>query len=159
MARKLYDVDESEEVARILFSPSMVNEERISRNAFFLELLNSGEWEDYLSVWRTLYRVPTRKNVNFPPRTLGDEVYGYATLKVGTIHAQDVLDCTARVKRMTKKEDHYHVGIFYELSARPIVGKCDSPSFMALTMALANKSALNIFPPEENSTINTAVRV
>lgn len=147
MERKLYDVAETEEVARILFSPSMVNEGRISRNAFFLEFLKSGEWEDYLSVWRTLYRIPTRENVNFPPRTLGDKVYGYAALTVSTIHAQDVLDCTARVKRMTKKKNHYHVGIFYELSAKPIVGKCDSSSFMALTMALANKSTLNIFPP------------
>jgi hypothetical protein len=147
MARQLYEVPESEEVARILFSPSMVSEGRISRNAFFLERLSSGRWEDYLSVWRTLYKLPSRENVTFPPRKAGDEAYGYATLTVATIHAQDIFDCTARVKNLVKDATHYHVGIFYQLSAKPVVGQCDDPAFMALTMALANRATLHIFPP------------
>lgn len=147
MARILYDIDESEEVARILFSPTMVQEGRISRNAFFLEQLHNGRWETYLSVWRTLHKIPTRENVTFPPRTPGDEVFGYATLNVGTIHSQDRMNCTARVKRNVPKEDHYHVGIYYELAQQPIVGQCDAVSFIALTMALANHAILVPFPP------------
>jgi hypothetical protein len=145
MSRKRYAVDESEEVARILFSPSMVVEDRISRNAFFLERLKSGAWEDYLSVWRTLYKMPSKNNVAIPPRTEGDSVYGFASLTVATIHAQDCLNCSARVYRMSKEERHFHVGVFYELLGNPIVGKCDAPAFMALTMALANEAKLNKF--------------
>lgn len=151
MVQIFYDVDESEEVARILFSPSMVCGERISRNAFFLERLKSGVWEKYLSVWRTLYKIPTRENVTFSPRIAGDEVYGYATLIVGTIHSQNILDCMARVRRNVKNEKHYHVGVYYELSSQPVVGECDDPSFMALTMALANKAILVPFPPLGNN--------
>lgn len=149
MARVLYDVDETEEVARILFSPSMVSEGRISRSAFFLERLDSGDWEDYLSVWRTLYKIPSRDNVKFPPRKTGDDLYGYASLKVSTIHAQNILGCKAIVRRMSKNERHYHVGIFYQLFEKPIIGKCDSPHFMALTMALANNAVLSVFPPKD----------
>lgn len=145
MAAPLYDVNESEEVARILFSPTMVSEGRISRNAFFLEKLKSGKWEPYLSVWRTKFRVPSEDNVKFPPRTPGDELYGYATLTVATIHAQDLTDCKARVKRNVKDCNYYHVGVYYTLNDMPIVGECDEPEFMALTKALANNATLHMF--------------
>ncbi len=146
MASKLYDVDESEEVARVLFSPTMVNEGRVSRNAFFLEKLKSGKWEPYLSVWRTKFLTPTKENVTFPPRNPGDELYGYATIDVETIHNQDILDCSARVKRNSKDCNHYHVGVYYTLNSTPIVGECDDPGFMALTKALANNATLHVFP-------------
>lgn len=145
MAVKLYDVDDTEEVARVLFSPTMANEGRISRNAFFLEKLKSGKWESYLSVWRTKFRIPSKENVTFPPRNPDDELYGYATIMVETIHNQDILGCIARVKGNSKDCNHYHVGIYYTLNAEPVVGECDDPGFMALTKALANNATLHIF--------------
>lgn len=61
MAQTLYDVDESEEVARILFSPTMVQEGRISRNAFFLEQLRSGNGRNIYPYGALYTRLPHEK--------------------------------------------------------------------------------------------------
>lgn len=150
---KLVNIDEAEEVARIIFSPSMVEGDRVSRNAFLLCVLKSGQKEDYLSVWRTKHRTPTRENVNFSPRNADDEVFGYATLYVEAIHNLEILGCKACVKGKSicingefKPCEHHHVGVYYTLSTDPIIGECDDPAFMAFTMELANQAITHKFP-------------
>ncbi len=143
MAPERYRVDEAEEIARILFEPSMLEgADRISRNAFFLERLKSGNWEDYLSVWRTLYRVPTRENAGrIKPRKPLDRLYGYATLDVGTVQsAGEGLQVDAQVYRTDRDPKAYHVGIYYTLNDEPVKGECDDVDFMELTMILANEA-------------------
>lgn len=150
MASDLYEVDEIEEIARILFEPSMVErDDRISHNAFFLERMNSGDWEKYLSVWRTLYRVPTRDNAKtIKARRPGDKLYGYGTLSVRVVHSAGIgLDAEARVYRESKNPKAYHVGIFYTLDQKPIKGECDDPDFLELTMNLAAETFFHKFPP------------
>lgn len=160
MASKRYSVDDSEEIARILFEPSMIEgDDRISRNAFFLERLESGDWEDYLSVWRTLYREPTRENAkHIKPRKQLDKLYGYGTLNVKTVHsAGDGLRAEAKVYRTNKNPKAYHVGIYYTLNQIPVKGECDDIDFLELTMTLANEAVFFKFPPIEPDPTGEAI--
>lgn len=146
---KRYDVDESEEIARILFSPSMMEGDRISRNAYFLECLPSGKWESYLSVWRTRYKVPSRENATFiRPRKPADRLCGYGTIHVGNVNfSGEGLDASAKVYRTNPNPQEFHVGIFYTLKDMPIKGECDDLDFLELTMILADRTELFRFPP------------
>lgn len=51
MEKKINEINDEEQVARILFSPSHIYEGRVSPKAFKLEMLKSGA-EDYISVLR-----------------------------------------------------------------------------------------------------------
>ena len=160
MASKRYDVDENEEIARILFEPSMIeDDDRISRNAFFLERLPSGKWEKYLSVWRTRYKVPTRENAkDIKPRKPLDKLFGYGTLNVGFVHFACIdLSVTAKVWRTKPNEEEHHVGIFYTLKEEPIIGESDNPDFIELTMILADEAVLFKFPPADTNVIKDII--
>lgn len=157
MASEMFVVDDSEEIARVIFEPSMVDgEDRISRNAFFLERLQSGDWESYLSVWRTLYRVPTWENTEkINARTPGDKRYGYGTLNVGVVHSScENLEAKAKVWREKKNPKAHHVGIYYYLKGEPIKGFCDDLDFLELTMTLAAEAVLFKFPPIQGDVIS-----
>lgn len=159
-SKKRYDVDESEEIARVLFSPSMIDgDDRISRNAFFLERLPSGDWDEYLSVWRTLYKIPTRENASFiNPRTSRDKLFGYGTLTVKGVHSSyEDLKVSAKVYRTKSNPKEFHVGIFYTLDEVPIKGECHDADFIELTMNLANQAILTKFPPLDSDTIQEAI--
>lgn len=155
-----YDVDDSEEIARILFTPSMIDGgDRISRNAFFLERLPSGKWESYLSVWRTLYKRPSRENASFiKPRKPADKLFGYGTLSVGFVHSSDKgLDASAKVYRTKSNPEEHHIGIFYTLNDLPIKGSCDDLDFLELTTILATEAILHKFPPIDPDVIKEAI--
>lgn len=148
MCELLYEVDASEDVARVIFSPSMVIDDRVASTAFELTVLQSGKEEDYLSVWRTLYRVPTRDNTKkLRARKPEDKVFGYAKLGVRTVHSQDFDDCTARVKRKSKDEKAYHVGIYYTVGTTQIKGEHKPMKLLLLLSKLACHAYTYPFPP------------
>lgn len=157
MPKRLFDVDESEDVARIIFAPSMVKDDRVTINAFALTILPSGDEEEYLSVWRTKYRIPSRENVNFKPRTEGDNLYGYAKLSVSTIHQQDIANCKARVKRQSVKQDAYHVGIYYTLNSELIIGKYMPKELLLLLGRISKNATTHPFPPLNTTVNNEAI--
>lgn len=146
MPKKLFDVDETEEVARILFAPSMVKGDRVTAGAFALTILASGDEEEYLSVWRTKFRIPTRDNVKFKPREKGDSLFGYAQLLVSTIHKQDIANCQARVKRDSPNQNAYHVGVYYTLNSKLIVGKHMPKELLLLLGRISKNATTHKFP-------------
>ena len=64
------NIMEEEDVARIIFSPSMIMNGNVSPSAFFMDELPRGP-ERYVSVWRAFYRTPTMENVTFGARKGG----------------------------------------------------------------------------------------
>lgn len=157
MPENLYDVDETEEVARILFAPSMVKEGRVTAMAFALTILASGKDEEYLSVWRKKIRIPNRENVTFPPREKGDSLYGYALLTVSVIHKQDIANCAARVKRKSRNKNTHHVGIYYTLNSKQIVGKHMPPGLLLLLSRISKIATPYPFPPIDPDVIKEAI--
>lgn len=151
MPKELFNVDEREDVARILFEPSMVAGDRVTAGAFALTILASGDEEEYLSVWRTKIKTPTRDNVKIKPREEGDTLFGYARLAVSTIHRQDVAKCKARVKRDSPKHDAYHVGVYYYLNSKQIIGKHLPKELLLLLSRIAKNAIVYKFPPIEVS--------
>lgn len=157
MPKELFDVDEAEDVARILFTPSMVKGDRVTAGAFALTILASGDEEEYLSVWRTKFRIPTRDNVKFKPREKEDSLFGYAQLSVSTIHKQDVANCKAIVKRDSPKENAYHVGVYYTLNEIQIVGKHMPKELLLLLSRISKNATTHPFPPIDVSEIKSTI--
>lgn len=73
------DINDEENIARVVFSPLMVEDGDVSPSAFFLRDLKPPE--DYVSVFRHNYMEPTIENVSMihPPK--GNSIYGYALLR------------------------------------------------------------------------------
>lgn len=157
MPEELFDVDETEEVARILFAPSMVKGGRVTAMAFALTILASGDDEEYLSVWRIKIRVPNRENANFPPREKNDTLYGYAVLTVAMIHKQDIANFTARVKRKSRNPNTHHVGIYYTLNSKQIIGKHMPPGLLLLLGRIAKNAVPHPFPQIDTGVIKEAM--
>lgn len=136
----LVQVDDDEHVARIIFSPSMVADGDLTFAAFCLVRLESGTSEDYLSVWRTKLKTPTKDNVTFKPRKTGDSLYGYADLHVKRCHAINHEGYSGLVR--VKSKNHFHAGIYYTKGESTVVGECYDPDFMIFASLLAAESQL-----------------
>ena len=109
-------VNNDENVARIIFSPSYIFQGRVSPTAFRWNVLPSGDVEDYISVLRDDGGNLNEESQNFRPRTQGDERYGYALLNVGDVRdiSQSVLleDTTSiDVQPFPSKKLVNHAGI------------------------------------------------
>lgn len=134
----LFPVDHTEEIVRIIHSPSMVENGTVSMGAFQLTTFADGTPEEYLSVWRIKYRIPTRKNAKrIRARKEGDSLFGYASLMVSDVNGISNFSCKARVLRNDPNPTQYHVGIYYSLNGNPVSGECYDPDFMLLTLELA----------------------
>lgn len=134
-------VDE-ELIARIIFSPSMIFDGVVSPSAFFLTILNSGVPEDYISVWRTAIKVPSRENVKFKPRKKGDALYGYAELAVGSCHRAKARGYHCKVMVNPHSPNQYHAGIYYFHEKMPVVGVSYAPEFVMMASYLASQAHL-----------------
>lgn len=139
-------LDEKEQIARILFTPSMVLNDRVAPSAFALIDFKDGSHEDYLSVWRLALRVPLKENVTFHSRTDGDTFYGYAELNVGVCHNINVRDYRCKIKVNVNSPNKFHAGIYYTDGERALAGAgdCYSPYFLMLASYLASKSTLTV---------------
>ena len=81
-------VDDQENVARIIYSPSYIEDGRVSPTAFRWERLPSGASENYISVLRYDGTQDLEMDSRpFKPRNEGDSRYGFAVLNTGDIRA------------------------------------------------------------------------
>lgn len=119
MDRNVNEIDDKEQVARILFSPSHIYEGRVSPKAFKLEKLKSGA-EDYISVLRYDAERLDEVSLIFRPRTKGDARYGYTFLNVCDVRDLDYEIANRRVSLLPKPSKHlpFHAGIFLSIDGR-----------------------------------------
>ena len=119
-------VDDTEDVARAIFSPQMIGPDgELLMSAFALRVFRDGTSEDYISVNRTsieswlddIRQIPQRKN---------RKLYGYAELNVGHVHSIDlqlngqniefhIFDCS-------KGSTPSHAGIFVSVAGNVLTG-------------------------------------
>lgn len=127
-------VTNEENVARIIFSPSYLDGEKVSPTAFRWEYLHSGSAEDYISVLREDKRYNfEEESRTFKNRTEGDTRWGYALLNVGDIRNlnQDIegMDMAIDVLPQPSQKRMNHAGIFVHLhdnlvtAATPLTGE------------------------------------
>lgn len=138
------EVCDDEELDRIIFSPSMVTDGIVSYSAFTLIVLNSGQNESYLSVFRALYWNRLPSGVTFPPRKKEDTLYGYATLFASDYRNAKIENIYCTVKQWGRKR--YHAGVQYFNGGMTIKGECDDPDFIDLLMDFADSCRLTRFP-------------
>lgn len=128
MDRKFTEIDDKEQVARILFSPSHIYEGRVSPKAFKLEMLKSGA-EDYISVLRYDAERLDEVSAIFRPRTENDTRYGYTFLNVHEVRELDSEIKNRRVSLLPKPSKRllFHAGIFLAIDGRVQTAKDISP--------------------------------
>lgn len=133
-------VEDDEKVARILFSPSMVEDGEIAPSAYNLEILKSGTRESYVSVDRITYRTPKKQYYNIVPRHVGDYMSGYAWTFAYEIRSASLGDIEIYLNPYPSRNNPFHAGISYNEKGKLIRGKNESPLFLAVTSKLAKLS-------------------
>ncbi len=111
-------IDNSEQIARALFSPKMVIDGMIQPEAF---RLRPAIKEEYISVVRMgitswqddILKIPQRKN-----RVL----YGYAEMNVGDIRSIKLEKTEYDIKECDNNAAKAHAGIFITYDGEPVVG-------------------------------------
>lgn len=138
-------IGDDETLARIIFSPSMLDGDSVAPSAFNMVRLPRGD-EKYVSVHRIDYCCITYESIKatIKPRVEGDSISGYATLKASQIRSACTDTISVDVKPKPSKSNQYHAGIFYYESDKLIKGACLSPDFLLVTTVLA-KSCKYIF--------------
>lgn len=136
-------VANEENLARVIFSPLMVEDGDLSPSAFFLRDLKPPE--DYVSVFRHNYFVPDRDNISMIKPKNGNVIYGYALINAGECRLTSFKDILVDVLPHPTKNNPYHAGIHYSKSGRTIKGACADPDFIIIAGMLANKSELIAF--------------
>lgn len=136
-------IDDEENIARVVFSPMMVEDDEVSPSAFFLRDLKPPE--DYVSVFRHNYMVPSLENVSMihPPKD--NTIYGYALINVGICRNITYNDIMIDVLSHPNQKNPYHAGIHYSKSGSAIKGACADPDFIIVAGMLANNSELTTF--------------
>lgn len=137
------EVTNEEDIARVVFSPLMVEDGEVSPSAFQLRDLHKPE--DYVSVIRHNYLVPSLENipVKHPPK--GNTIFGYALLNTGICRKITFNDITIDVIAHPNNQYPSHAGIHFEKSKAAIKGRCTDPDFIVVTRMLANNSHLISF--------------
>lgn len=138
------EIADKESLARYIFSPSMVDEYGVSRQAFQLDNLERGP-EKYVSVERASYRKPKRENYKYRVRKKGDSLVGYAELSAGTVRTLKVKDVWAEVKPHGNQQNPYHAGIHYHNYDGPIAGECEDGAFILFITRLSRIARLHKF--------------
>lgn len=133
-------VEDGEQIARIIFSPSMIDGDEIAPSAFNLETLKSGTSESYVSVDRMTYRKPLRQYFPFAPRHIGDSMSGYAWMLAREARSASLEGISIDVTPHPSHNNPYHAGISYEQNGKLIKGEYESAVFLAVTSRLAKVS-------------------
>lgn len=133
------EIIDEEAIGRLVFSPSMVVDNRLSPTAFKLRILNSGP-EEYVSVWRIDYVIPTRENAIRAPKD--NELFGYASIKAGECRNITLGGIVVEVKPHPTKTYPFHAGIHFYKAGIPIKGACEEPGFIGVSKILANRCTL-----------------
>ena len=119
MNKSIDKIDDDEQVARILFSPSHIYHGRVSPRAFRLEHLKNTA-EDYISVLRDDESQLENVSTFFRPRTEGDVRYGYTLLNAAEVHSLDkeINERSVLLKPKPSKRLPWHAGIYLYLSGK-----------------------------------------
>lgn len=130
-------IEDSEILARVIFSPSMLAGEDIAPSAFNMARLPGGD-ETYVSVHRLSFKELTFDSVKrIRPRVAGDSISGYAKLKAGDARNVRSATISIELKPRPSKSNLYHAGIYYTQEAELIKGACMTPEFLQVTTMLA----------------------
>lgn len=137
------NISDDEHIARVVFSPSMVEDGEVSPSAFFLRNLRTPE--DYVSVFRHDYIEPTLENVSMihPPKD--NSIYGYALLEVSFCRRVSHKDIVLSILSHPSKNNPFHAGIHFSKADVAIKGACTDPDFIIVAGILANQSELHPF--------------
>lgn len=144
---KLEHVDDTEDVARILFSPSFFEDGELSAKAFDLITMGNSP-ETYISVLRMSFGDVKAISEHFIPRTKGDTRCGYALLNVGIVRGIKVRSKTRSISMDVKpypKHIEAHAGIVISDSTQRIKGGCDWPEYMLIKDKLARASTVTLW--------------
>ena len=137
------EIDDIENIARVLYSPLLVEDGVVSASAFHLRNLKRPE--EYVSVFRHDYVIPTLKNTSFIRVPEDNEMYGYALLNVGKCRGISFKEIKTEVLPHPNEKNPSHAGIHYNKGNETIKGICIDPDFMIITQMLANNSVLYPF--------------
>ena len=137
------NINDEENIARVVFSPMMVEDDEISPSAFFLRDLKLPE--DYVSVFRHNYIIPTPENMSMihPPKN--NTIYGYALINVGICRNITYKGIMINVLSHPNQRNPYHAGIHYSKLGCAIKGACADPDFIIVAGMLAKNSELASF--------------
>lgn len=139
----LQNITDEENIARVILSPMMVEDDEVSPSAFFLRDLKPPE--DFVSVFRHNYIIPTPENVSMIRVPEGNILYGYALINVGICRNITYKDIMIDVLSHPSHRNPYHAGIHYSKSGNAIKGSCADPDFIIVAGMLANNSELTSF--------------
>ena len=137
-------ISDDEEVARIIFSPSMIIDGQVAPSAFFMDNLKGGP-ESYVSVWRSFYLQPTPENIKFGPRKKGDTLAGCASISVSCCHSINYEDYKTQIKPHPSPQNPAHAGIHINKGKAAIKGQCYDPGYLMLAMMIAKNCSLVTF--------------
>lgn len=142
----LEHVDDNEMLARIVFSPSMVVDGRLSPSAFNLARLKSGRYEKYVSVTRKGTEEIDKKDYEYiKPRIEGDVMDGFALVKTADVRSIVFENITIEVKPKPSEKNPRHAGIFYSQDGTLIRGESEPEELLIVTSMLANKCSYHKF--------------
>lgn len=132
-------IDDSEPISRVLFSPSMVEDGRVSPTAFELNDLKGGP-ETYVSLFLLNLFQPTKENCakKMHARKEGDVLFGHAVSVISK--CKDIV--YDRISLSFKKHDKNspgHIGLHYSNGGKAIKGKCSDPSFIIIKRLIARQ--------------------
>ncbi len=134
-------VADEENIARVIFSPSMVEDSEISPSAF--QLRNLKKPEDYISVFRNDYVELSIENISqILSAPIGNTIYGYAVLNAGVCRKVSYKGIATEVLPHPTQKNPYHAGIHFSKAGSDIKGRCTDPDFIIVTRMLANNSIL-----------------
>lgn len=143
---------DDEELDRIIFFPSMVENGNVSYSAFKLVTLKSDKPEKYLSVYRALYWNRLSSGVTFPPRLETDKLAGYATLLASVYRSARAGEIHCSVSQ--EGRNVFHAGVWYHNGEDPIKGDCDEPDFIDMLMDFAIACRFTEFEGESSNEYN-----
>ena len=130
-------IDNSEDVARVLFYPSFFNGNEsplysngvLSPTAFKLQILKSGTPESSISVLRTIIESFTHDIAKLSPRVSNDYKCGYALLNVGkvrNIQIPSTHNIEIEILSTASKRLHSHAEILFRIDGQ-VVTATDEP--------------------------------
>ena len=117
-------VEDVEQVARAIFSPSFLDlDGQIGLQAFYMEIMQSGDAEADISVFRLGQCEDISAAIkHLHPRKPGDSICGYGEMNVGEIKRIQVplVDAKVDVVASPSKRNPAHAGIVIEMDGESI---------------------------------------
>lgn len=140
-------ISKEEILARYLARCLYVNG-RVMPGAFHLRVFRDGTREEYVSVDRASYRLPTR---DYLPASLKKKgAAGYASLRAGEVAAMESHGVGIEIKAEASEANPYHAGIFYRdiQEGTLIIGESADAGYLELSVALADMCEFHVFGDE-----------